>query len=218
MQGFRSTARPRPAPRLYSWAFYIRWALFLGLVALFAAVVSLIVFGVLQARDDGRYDRMRNDIQQLRAQITSLESSTAAIGFAAYKAVTQSIPPGLAFVTGWTSAAGMPAYDNTNGGFNNATGVFTALVAAKYQVQTSICWEPGIASVRASVLVTSGTPLMNTFDFDSYGGSGFSCTTSSTVFDFGVGDTVVVLVAHTAGVAQTIATISTFSIERIATP
>lgn len=221
--------RPRRTVRLDPpWRFPLRMALFAAAFALLGALTSLIVFGVLQGRDDGRYDRGRTDIQQLRQQADQIESELAAlqanltaitepIGFSATKLGSQSV--GIFFlvtVTGWSTAVGRPAYDATGGGFNNVTGVFTASVAAKYQVDASICWDAGGSGSRVAAITNSALGLMNSFGTNFYGGVGGTCNVMTVVYDLEPGDRVWLVAGHSTFALQTINVFTKFAIERIA--
>ncbi len=203
-----------------------------GIVAafsLFAVAVALTVFGILQHRDDGRYSRDRDDIQQLRQQLAALDAEvndlqaeltnkTKAIGFSVYKSGTQAIPSTIiTVITSWSTAGGPAAYDVSGGAFDTTAGTFTAMERSKYQCGVAICWDAGPAGTRVMALVNTANGAINSFDVDSYTGTGAVCTVGNVIFDLDVGDLVWVIVLQLTGFAQTVRpTGTTFSIERIA--
>jgi uncharacterized protein YdhG (YjbR/CyaY superfamily) len=190
---------------------------------------SLLVFGLLQHRDDGRFRQDQDAFEQLREQLAAVEAElsdlqaevankTKAIGFSVYKASAQVIPSAvISTITDWSTSGGPSAYDESGGAFNTTTGRFTAIQRAKYQCEAAICWNAGLAGNRVMVLVNTANAAMNSFDVDAYRGVGTVCTVSSVIFNLDVGEAVWIVVAQGTGFSQTIRTLgTTFSIERIA--
>lgn len=174
-------------------------------VAILMILAVAITFGVLESRDDKRYQRLRRDITQLRTPV----------GFLARKSGTQSIPVGvLTTVTGWIIAGPAPGYDASNGAMNLATGVYTTPFDGKYQVSASICWSAGALNTRRMIFLTNGstatTPLTSLLALADV------CTTMSETLDLETAMTVEVQVTRTTAGAELVNAFSTFSIERIA--
>lgn len=217
----------RPPGRQPPWRFSAQAVILTAAVATLIAAITFAVLGGLQPRDNGRYGRGRTDVEQLRARLDQLSielaaaranvsSETESVGFSAYKAVPQSVGAGFASVMGWSVNAGSPAYDLTLGGFNNATGVFTASLAAKYQIDASICWAAGASGSRIAVILNSASAAMHAFSFIFYAGVGDVCNVMTVIYDLEPGDNFFLLVVHTSPGFQTISTSTTFSVERIA--
>lgn len=181
----------------------------LGLLTMIAIglVAVGIVYGVLESRDNRRFRELDRDIDQLRAPV----------GFLARKAASQTIPVStFTTVTGWIipGAADPPAYDNSNGAMNLATGVWTTILPGKYQVSASICWTAGAVNVRQMLFVTNGTgsttPVASVLAF------GVTCTTNSITMNLPVGMSVEVQVSRSTAGAEVVNAFSVFSIERVA--
>lgn len=115
-------------------AHIINWII--KLIALGLAIAALIIGIVVIVREGDRNHNIRIDITQLRQAI-------APIGFSAWKNETQGIETNTStIITTWLTVGGTPAYDETSGGFNHTTGIFTAAVEAMYVATGSICF-PG---------------------------------------------------------------------------
>jgi len=176
---------------------------------IFLCLASLaIVFGVLQARDQRRYERTRNDIEQLRGGLEP-------IGFLARKRGTQTIVVNaFTTVTSWGISGGAPAYDDSNGALNFASGIWTSPGDAKYQVSASICWTNGALGLRQMIILTNLTggivPLTSTV-----AAIGVICNSLSVNMDLPQGTTVQIQALRSTVGVEIIGTSSTFGIERI---
>lgn len=212
---------PSPRPGKNARTFVLRsawrrwlWLVWLVLALLFLGLLALaIVYGVLETRDQNRYLRIRNDIEQLRNE------SMLGVGFYARK-VTQQIVIRDVFitVTDWSAGGGPPAYDASNGAMNFQTGVWTTpSPGGKYQVSGSVCWTVSGGESRREMIFLHSAPGLAT-PFTATSGSGQICTTLSVNMALPTGTTVQIQVQRDGGnPAQEIAdTLTTFGIERLA--
>ncbi len=194
----------------YRW---LAWVSFLAHLAMIGVIVLAIVFGILLARDNRRYQRLNRDIRDLRR-------ADAPIGFSVHKNVTQLAEDDvLTILTGWSTAGGFPAYDETDGGFDPDTGFFTVALAAKYMATGLVCFDSSENGTRTGGLANSNGGIMGVFNrVLGISGITFQCMGVSQIMMLDVGDTVHLNALSNSGNNETLATRSRFSIERIAQP
>lgn len=202
---YRPKQRPTAVASLAQWV----WLLAGISVFIFCCLLALaVVFGILQARNDHRYERSRTDFDQIRDAVEP-------IGFLARKRSSQTIPVNVfTRVTGWVTSAGVPAYDVSDGAFDTTTGVWTTRIPGKYQVSASICWTNGALGLRQILLVTNGTGSTTPVSSE-VAAIGLICNTLSVNMDLSQDLTVEVQALRTTAGIEVVNAFSTFGIERI---
>lgn len=190
-------------------------------LVLVAALVSVLLvfflFGALQIMNSERHDRDQADAQQLLDRLAILKASLQPIGFTVEKNVTQVVAQATAaIVGGWSALVGMPAYDDSMGGFNLTSGIFVAPVDAKYLVDTSVLWIAGAGGTRTVAIVTNGINLMRADHTYFYFAVEIPTNRAMLVVDLAAGDSVWIEASHGSAGIRTIALSSRLSVERIA--
>ncbi len=194
----------------YRW---IAWISFLAHLAMIGVILLAITCGILFTRDNRRYQHLNRDIRDLR-------SADGPIGFSVHQNVTQVVEDTtLTTVTGWSTTGGLPAYDETGGGFDPLTGFFTVSVAAKYLAVGNVCFASTATGFRQAGLANSHGGIMGTFNrVPGASGISFQCMLVSQILMLDVGDTVHLNAEQNSGTTLSTADRSRFSVERVAQP
>ncbi len=145
--------------------------------ALVGAITALVVFGVLQARDDGRYRRGRNDLRDVRGDITDLDlllanctcncsscptscnctTPVVLVGDVATdrKTTAMTIPTDvITNITGWDAATSFPFNGAATSSWDPVAGLYTAPRNGTYS-----------ATFDAAVLLGGGSPATVAISF-----------------------------------------------------
>lgn len=196
--------------KFLSESIWSKWRSFfigLGLFILLWLAAITITYSILFGRDDARYHRIRNDIDEIRD----------AVGFFATKRGNQNVPANVfTTISSWSTASGDPFYDNSYGAMDFTSGIWTSQMDGKYVVSASICWtSSGTLNTREMRFLTNGTssyyPFMATI------GYGQVCSPLTATMDVPRGVSVQVQALRTSAGSEVVETVlTTFGIERVA--
>lgn len=142
---------------------------------------------------------------------------TKSVGFSAFKNSTQATTDDVAVdVTDWVIGDAYPSYDNTKGGFNATSGVFTVKKEGIYTAIATVCFTGSTTGTREVQLVTSGAvELVAVSSVIGTNGSEQCITVSQ--HQWLVEDAEVNVMAFTdSGTAEDVIAGTLFSVERVA--
>lgn len=144
---------------------------------------------------------------------------TKSVGFSAFKNTTQDTVDGVAAdVIEWEVGGGYPSYDNTKGGFNATSGVFTVHKEGIYIASATVCYNASTTTGPLEVhLVTSGAEeLVAVSRMYAVSATGDDCVSVSQS-QWLVEDAEVSVMAYTeTGEGEVVVEGTLFSVERIA--
>lgn len=120
------------------------------LVWLFSSVIALAALAALALAI--------HNIVVFKQHHDDRNKHTKSVGFSAFKNTTQDVVDGVAAdVIEWEVGGGYPSYDNTKGGFNATSGVFTVRKEGIYNAIATVCYNASDSAGALEVhLVTSG--------------------------------------------------------------